>query len=112
MKIIRDEFIKKDPEGARKAVLSEVLTLKALRDHANIIKLLDYGDNGQVYKPATGRTVEGLVYIVLEYVEEVSCYSTSAKTWVHSVKIAAACSSCSCLTPSNTCTHGTSPTGT
>lgn len=69
MKIIRDDFIKKDPEGARKAVLSEVLTLKALRDHANIIKLLDYGDNGQVYKPATGRTVEGLVYIVLEYVE-------------------------------------------
>lgn len=46
MKIIRDEFIKKDPEGARKAVLSEVITLKALRDHANIIKLLDYGDNG------------------------------------------------------------------
>jgi serine/threonine protein kinase len=49
-------------------VLSEVVTLQALKQHTNIIKLLDYGDNGSVYKPSSGRTVDGLVYIVLEYV--------------------------------------------
>ena len=68
IKIIKDDFLQKDPAGAKKAVLSEVSTLHALKQHSNIIKLLDYGDNGQVYKPS-GRTVEGLVYIVLEYVE-------------------------------------------
>lgn len=68
IKIIKDEFLQKDPSGARKAVLSEVVTLQALKQHTNIIKLLDYGDNGSVYKPSSGRTVDGLVYIVLEYV--------------------------------------------
>lgn len=68
IKIIKDEFLQKDPAGARKAVLAEVGTLQALKQHSNIIKLLDYGDNGQVYKPTSGRTVDGLVFIVLEYV--------------------------------------------
>jgi serine/threonine protein kinase len=68
IKIIKDEFLQKDPVGARKAVLAEVGTLQALKQHSNIIKLLDYGDNGQVYKPTSGRTVDGLVFIVLEYV--------------------------------------------
>ena len=69
IKIIKEDFLKKDPVGARNAVLSEVITLQALNEHTNIIKLLDYGENGQVYKPTSGRTVEGLVFIVLEYVE-------------------------------------------
>jgi serine/threonine protein kinase len=30
---------------------------------------LDFGDNGQVYKPSSGRTIGGLVFIVLEYVQ-------------------------------------------
>lgn len=68
IKIIKDEFLQKDSAGARKAVLAEVSTLQALKQHSNIIKLLDYGDNGQVYKPTSGRTVDGLVFIVLEYV--------------------------------------------
>lgn len=46
IKIIKDEFLQKDPAGARKAVLAEVGTLQALKQHSNIIKLLDYGDNG------------------------------------------------------------------
>ncbi len=69
IKIIKEDFLTKDPEGARKAVLSEVLTLQALKEHHNIIKLLDFGDNGQVYKPSSGRTIGGLVFIVLEYVQ-------------------------------------------
>ena len=59
----------KDPVGAREAVFREVSTLQALKEHSNIIGLLDYGENGSVYKPTSGRTVEGLIYIVLEYVE-------------------------------------------
>ena len=46
IKIIKDEFLQKDPAGARNAVISEVVTLQALKQHANIIKLLDNGDNG------------------------------------------------------------------
>ena len=59
--------MQKDAEGARKAVISEVVALQALK-HKNIIKIFEYGDNGQVYKPTTGRTVGNLVFIVLEYV--------------------------------------------
>jgi len=69
IKIIREDFLMKDPVGAKKAVLSEVMTLNSLKEHSNIIGLLDYGDNGQVFKPTSGRTVGGLVYIVLEYVQ-------------------------------------------
>ena len=49
--------------------MCEVQTLQALKEHNNIISLIEYGDNGSVYKPASGRTVGGLVYIVLEYVQ-------------------------------------------
>ena len=69
IKILKDEFLRKDPAGAKQAVLREVLTLQALKEHSNIIGLLDYGDNGQVFKPTSGKTVDGLVYIVLEYVQ-------------------------------------------
>ena len=57
----------KDSEGARKAVCSEVLALQALK-HKNIIKIYEYGDKGEVFKPTSGRTVGNLVYMVLEYV--------------------------------------------
>lgn len=60
--------MQKDAEGARKAVISEVLALQALR-HKNIIKIFEYGDNGQVFKPTSGRVVGNLVYIVIEYVQ-------------------------------------------
>jgi serine/threonine protein kinase len=59
--------MQKDPEGARKAVCSEVLALQALK-HKNIIKIFEYGDNGEVFKPTSGRTVGNLVYMILEYV--------------------------------------------
>ena len=67
IKIIRDDFLQKDAEGAKKAVLSEVLALQAFK-HKNIIKIFEYGDNGQVFKPSSGKTVGNLVYIVIEYV--------------------------------------------
>lgn len=69
IKIIREEFIAKDPEGARKAVCSEVLALQSLK-HNNIIKIFEYGDNGEVFKPTSGRTIGNLVYMVLEYVKD------------------------------------------
>jgi serine/threonine protein kinase len=68
IKIIRDDFLQKDAEGARKAVTSEVQALQALK-HKNIIKIFEYGDNGQVFKPSSGRTVGNLVYIIIEYVQ-------------------------------------------
>ena len=58
----------KDPEGARKAVGCEVLALQSLK-HNNIIKIFEYGDNGEVVKPSSGRVIGNLVYMVLEYVK-------------------------------------------
>lgn len=49
MKILKEEFLKKDVE-AKETVLNEVDILKKL-NHPNIIKIIEYGDNGYVYKP-------------------------------------------------------------
>ncbi len=65
IKILREEFLARD-EDSRKAVANEVYILQALK-HPNIIKILEYGDNGTVLKPS-GRSLSGLVYIVLEFV--------------------------------------------
>ncbi|CDW84892.1 protein kinase domain containing protein [Stylonychia lemnae] len=66
VKVLRDEFLRRD-EDSRKAVVNEVVILQALK-HPNIIKILEYGDNGQVFKPS-GKVLTGLIYIVLEYVQ-------------------------------------------
>ncbi len=65
IKILRDEFLARD-EDSRKAVANEVYILQTLK-HPNIVKILEYGDNGMVVKPS-GRTLDKLVYIVLEFV--------------------------------------------
>jgi serine/threonine protein kinase len=44
-----------------------VVILQALK-HPNIIKIIEFGDNGHVLKPS-GRELNGLVYIVLELVQ-------------------------------------------
>lgn len=66
IKILREEFLAKD-EDSRKAVVNEVVILQTLK-HPNIIKILDFGDQGWVLKPS-GRQLNGLVYIVLELVQ-------------------------------------------
>jgi len=37
-------------------------------NHKNVNKLISYGDNGKIQKPATGRIIPNLVYMLLEYV--------------------------------------------
>ena len=66
VKILRDEFLARDAD-ARKAVVNEVVILQTLK-HPHIIKILEFGDDGQVLKPS-GRSLTGLVYIVLELVQ-------------------------------------------
>jgi MAP/microtubule affinity-regulating kinase len=65
IKILREEFLARD-EDSRKAVANEVYILQTLK-HPNIIKIIEYGDNGWVLKPS-GRQLNGLVYIVLEFI--------------------------------------------
>lgn len=65
IKILREEFLARD-EDSRKAVANEVYILQALK-HPNIIKILEFGENGTVLKPS-GRSLTGLVFIVLEFV--------------------------------------------
>jgi serine/threonine protein kinase len=62
---LKDEFLARDEES-RKAVVNEVVILQTLK-HPNIIKILEFGDQGWVLKPS-GRQLDGLVYIVLEFI--------------------------------------------
>ncbi len=66
IKILKEEFLSRD-EDSRKAVVNEVIILQTLK-HPNIIKILEFGDNGWVLKPS-GKQLHGLVYIVLELVQ-------------------------------------------
>eukprot|EP00347_Sterkiella_histriomuscorum_P002389 403368348 len=66
IKILREEFLARD-EDSRKAVVNEVVILQTLK-HPNIIKIVEFGDGGQVLKPS-GRVLNGLVFIVLELVQ-------------------------------------------
>lgn len=65
IKILRDEFLKS--EDSKQAVINEVVILQALK-HPNIVKIIEFGDNGHVQKPS-GRELKNLVYIVLEYIQ-------------------------------------------
>ena len=65
VKILREDFLARD-EDSRKAVVNEVVILQTLK-HPNIIKILEFGDQGWVLKPS-GRQLNGLVYIVLEFI--------------------------------------------
>jgi len=65
MKLLREEFLQKDEKNVR-SVEKEIQILQGL-DHEGIVKLLDYGSEGQV-KKKSGRVIEDLVYILLEHV--------------------------------------------
>lgn len=67
IKILRDEFLKGNNNTNTKLVEQEIQILSALH-HKNIVKLIDYGSDGQIVK-CSGRVLSNLVYITLEYVE-------------------------------------------
>ena len=65
IKIMKEEFLKRDSDSIL-SVHNEITILKNL-DHIGIIRLIDYGDSGQVIKPS-GRLIDNLVFIVMEFV--------------------------------------------
>lgn len=67
IKILRDEFLKGNDNLNTKLVEQEIQILSALH-HKNIVKLIDYGSDGQIVK-CSGRVLSNLVYIALEYVD-------------------------------------------
>jgi serine/threonine protein kinase len=66
IKILKDEFLKRDHDSIL-SVHNEITILKNL-DHAGIIRMVDYGDAGQVIKPS-GRMIDNLVFIIMEFVQ-------------------------------------------
>merc|ERR1719384_1689895 len=65
IKILKEEFLRRD-EDSILSVQNEITILKNL-NHVGIIRMLDFGDAGQVVKPS-GRVISNLVFIVMEYV--------------------------------------------
>ena len=65
LKLIRDEFLKRD-ESSLLSVQQEIQILKSLQ-HPHIINCIAYGSDGVVQKPS-GRVIDNLVYIMLEFV--------------------------------------------
>lgn len=65
LKLMREEFLTRDKDSI-KAVEKEIEILKGL-NHPNIIGIHTYGSDGHVVKPS-GREIDNLVYLVLEYV--------------------------------------------
>jgi serine/threonine protein kinase len=66
IKILKEEFLRRDEESIL-SVQNEITILKNL-NHEGIIRMHDFGDNGEVVKPS-GRVIQNLVFIVMEYVE-------------------------------------------
>jgi len=65
IKILKEEFLRRD-EDSILSVQNEITILKNL-NHIGIIRMIDFGDAGQVVKPS-GRVINNLVFIVMEYV--------------------------------------------
>lgn len=65
LKIFREEFLTRDSDSIR-SVEKEIEILQGLK-HQNIINIITYGSDGHVLKPS-GRELQNLVYIILEYV--------------------------------------------
>jgi len=65
IKILKEEFLRRD-EDSILSVQNEITILKNLQ-HTGIIRMMDFGDAGQVVKPS-GRVISNLVFIVMEYV--------------------------------------------
>jgi serine/threonine protein kinase len=66
IKILKEEFLRRDNDSIV-SVHNEITILKNL-EHPGIIRMLDFGDAGQVVKPST-RVIPNLVYIVMESVQ-------------------------------------------
>lgn len=66
VKILKDEFLRRDNDSIL-SVHNEITILKNL-DHSGIIRMVDYGDAGQVLKPS-GRIIDNLVFIIMEFVQ-------------------------------------------
>ena len=62
IKIIKKQYLLNDSK-AMQAVIDEVSVMK-MRDHPNLIQLVEFGEDGKVVGP---QTTEGLTYIVMEY---------------------------------------------
>ncbi len=67
IKILREKFTV-DNEECRKAVVNEVVALKSLQEHPNVIRIIEYGDDGEIVKPSKSK-IGNIVFIVLEFVE-------------------------------------------
>ena len=65
VKILKEEFLRRDNDSIL-SVQNEITVLKNLNNDS-IVRLLDYGDAGQVVKPS-GRIINNLVFLVLEFV--------------------------------------------
>lgn len=65
LKLLREEFLQRDADSI-KSVEQEIQILQGLK-HSNIVNIVGYGSDGTVLKPS-GRKIENLVYILLEYV--------------------------------------------
>lgn len=65
LKLLREEFLQRDTESI-KSVENEIQILQGLK-HQNIINIIGWGSDGHVVKPS-GREINNLVYILLEYV--------------------------------------------
>lgn len=65
IKVIKDEFLRRDADSIL-SVQNEITILKNL-NNPGLIKLIEYGDQGVVQKPS-GRVINNLIYIVMEYV--------------------------------------------
>ena len=65
IKVIKDEFLRRDADSIL-SVQNEITILKNL-NNPGLIKLIEYGDQGVVQKPS-GRVINNLIYIVMEFV--------------------------------------------
>jgi len=66
IKILKEEFLRRD-EDSILSVQNEITILKNL-SHDGVIKMVDFGDAGQVVKPS-GRIISNLVFIIMEFVK-------------------------------------------
>ena len=65
LKLLREEFLQRD-KSSIKSVEQEIQILEGLK-HNNIVGILGFGSDGHV-KKNSGREINGLVYIMLEFV--------------------------------------------
>ena len=65
LKLLREEFLTRDSSSI-KSVEQEIQILQGLK-HENIVNIVGYGSDGHVKKPS-GREINNLVYILLEFV--------------------------------------------